>query len=102
MSIQRVMQDPIPFLILLGLILLTVWLWRWFKDRWFESLRGSQRRLRAKVAISSHSVASAQYDKHGTGTVRLYRGKISRPPGQSRNCKREKSLSRLRERTCPA
>jgi len=33
MSIQRVMQDPIPFLILLGLILLTVWLWRWFKDR---------------------------------------------------------------------
>ena len=33
MSIQRVMQDPIPFLILLGLILLMVWAWRWFKDR---------------------------------------------------------------------
>jgi hypothetical protein len=33
MSIQRVMQDPIPFLILLGLILLAVWLWRRFKDR---------------------------------------------------------------------
>jgi len=28
MSIQRVMQDPIPFLVLLGLILLMVWLWR--------------------------------------------------------------------------
>ena len=28
MSIQRVEQDPIPFLILLGLILLTLWLWR--------------------------------------------------------------------------
>jgi hypothetical protein len=33
MSIQRAMQDPIPFLILFGLILLTVWIWRWFKDR---------------------------------------------------------------------
>jgi hypothetical protein len=34
MSIQRVIQDPIPFLMLLGLILLlTVWLWRRFKDR---------------------------------------------------------------------
>ncbi len=33
MSIQRVIQDPIPFLILFGLILLTVWLWRLFKDR---------------------------------------------------------------------
>ena len=33
MSIQRVIQDPIPFLLLLGLILLVVWLWRWFKDR---------------------------------------------------------------------
>jgi hypothetical protein len=31
MSIQRVIQDPIPFLILLGLILVTVWLWRRFK-----------------------------------------------------------------------
>jgi|SRR5579863_2443500 len=28
MSIQRVDQDPIPFLILLSLALLTVWLWR--------------------------------------------------------------------------
>jgi hypothetical protein len=26
-------DHPIPFVILLGLILLTVWLWRWFKDR---------------------------------------------------------------------
>jgi len=33
MSIQRVMLDPIPLLILFGLILLTVWLWRRFKDR---------------------------------------------------------------------
>jgi hypothetical protein len=33
MSIQRLIQDPIPFLILVGVILLTVWLWRWFKDR---------------------------------------------------------------------
>jgi hypothetical protein len=33
MSIQKVIQDPIPFLILLGLILLTVWMWRWFKGR---------------------------------------------------------------------
>jgi len=31
MSIQRVIQNPIPFLILLDLILLTVWMWRWFK-----------------------------------------------------------------------
>jgi hypothetical protein len=31
--IQRVMQDSIPFRILLGLTLLTVCLWRWFKDR---------------------------------------------------------------------
>jgi hypothetical protein len=29
----RVIQDPIPFVILFGLILLTVWLWRWFKGR---------------------------------------------------------------------
>jgi hypothetical protein len=27
----RVIQDPIPFLVLLGVVLLTVWLWRWFK-----------------------------------------------------------------------
>ncbi len=33
MSIQRVIQDPVPFLILFGLILLTVWLWRRFKGR---------------------------------------------------------------------
>jgi len=33
MSIQRVDQDPIPFLILLGLVLLMVWLWRLFKGR---------------------------------------------------------------------
>jgi hypothetical protein len=33
MSIQRVEQDPIPFLILFGLILLAVWIWRWFKRR---------------------------------------------------------------------
>jgi len=31
--VQRVHVDPIPFLILLGLILLTVALWRWFKGR---------------------------------------------------------------------
>ena len=31
---QRAIEDhPIPFVILFGLILLTVWLWRWFKDR---------------------------------------------------------------------
>jgi hypothetical protein len=31
---QRVIEDhPIPFLILCGLILLTVWLWRWFENR---------------------------------------------------------------------
>jgi hypothetical protein len=33
MSIQTVIQDPIPFLILLGLVVLTVWLWGWFKRR---------------------------------------------------------------------
>ncbi len=33
MSIQRVIQDPIPFLILLGLLLLTVWLLQRFSDR---------------------------------------------------------------------
>jgi hypothetical protein len=33
MSIQRVMQDPVPLLILFGLILLIVWLWRRFKRR---------------------------------------------------------------------
>ncbi len=33
MSIQRVIQDPVPFLILFGLILLTVWLRRRFKGR---------------------------------------------------------------------
>ena len=33
MSIQRVIQDPIPFLILVGSTLLTVWLWRWSKRR---------------------------------------------------------------------
>src|SRR5260370_1891497 len=33
-SMQRVIEDhPIPFVILFGLILLTVSLWRWFKDR---------------------------------------------------------------------
>ena len=31
---QRVIQDPIPFLVLFGLILLTVRLWWWFKNRW--------------------------------------------------------------------
>jgi len=30
---QRVLLDPILFLILLGLVLLTVWLWRRFKGR---------------------------------------------------------------------
>jgi hypothetical protein len=31
---ERVIEDhPIPFVILFGLILLTVWLSRWFKDR---------------------------------------------------------------------
>jgi len=29
----RVLLDPIPFVILFGLILLTVWLWPWFKRR---------------------------------------------------------------------
>ena len=29
----RVDLDPIPFLILFGLILLTVFVWRWFKRR---------------------------------------------------------------------
>jgi hypothetical protein len=29
----RVLLDPIPFLILFGLILLTVWVWRRFRDR---------------------------------------------------------------------
>ena len=33
MNIQRLIQDPIPFLILVALILLTVWLWRRFKGR---------------------------------------------------------------------
>jgi len=33
LSIQHVMQDPIPFLILFGLILVPVWIWRWFKGR---------------------------------------------------------------------
>ena len=33
-SEQKVMQDPIPFLILLGLILLlSIWAWRWFEVR---------------------------------------------------------------------
>jgi len=27
------MQDPVPFLLLLGLILLAVWIWRRFKGR---------------------------------------------------------------------
>jgi hypothetical protein len=27
----RVIQEPIPFLVLLGLVLLTVWVWSWFK-----------------------------------------------------------------------
>ena len=31
--LQRVIQDPIPFLILFGSILLMLWLWRQFKDR---------------------------------------------------------------------
>ena len=31
--IPRLIQDPIPFLILVCLILLTVWAWRWFKGR---------------------------------------------------------------------
>jgi hypothetical protein len=30
---QRVIEDPIPFLILFGLILLTLWVWRWFRRR---------------------------------------------------------------------
>jgi hypothetical protein len=29
----RVIQDPISFLILIGLVLLTVWVWNWFKGR---------------------------------------------------------------------
>jgi hypothetical protein len=33
MSIQRVVPDPIPLLILLGLILLAVWTWRRFRGR---------------------------------------------------------------------
>jgi hypothetical protein len=33
-TMQRAIDDhPIPFVILFGLILLTVWFWRWFKDR---------------------------------------------------------------------
>ena len=32
-TMPRVIQDSIPFVILFGLILLTVWLWRRFKDR---------------------------------------------------------------------
>ena len=32
-DIPRVIQDPIPFLLLLGLVVLTVWLWRLFKGR---------------------------------------------------------------------
>jgi hypothetical protein len=31
--LQRVIQDPIPFLILFGSILLMLWLWRRFRDR---------------------------------------------------------------------
>jgi hypothetical protein len=30
---QRVIQDPIPLLILFGSILLTLWLWWRFRDR---------------------------------------------------------------------
>ena len=30
---QRVDLDPLPSVILLGLVLLAVWLCRWFKDR---------------------------------------------------------------------
>src|SRR5260370_32213358 len=30
--VQRVIQDPIPFLILFGVILLTLWLWWRFRD----------------------------------------------------------------------
>jgi hypothetical protein len=30
---QRTIQDLIPFLILFGLILMTVRFWRWFKGR---------------------------------------------------------------------
>jgi hypothetical protein len=33
MSIQRVIQDPVPFLILFCLILLMVWLLRRFRGR---------------------------------------------------------------------
>ena len=32
-SMQRVIQDPIPLLILFGSILLTLWLWSRFRDR---------------------------------------------------------------------
>jgi len=46
MSIQRVMQDPIPILILFGLILVTVWIWRWFRG-------GSGNLLRRRHASSS-------------------------------------------------
>jgi hypothetical protein len=30
---QRLTQDPIPFLVLFGLIVLTLWLWRYFRGR---------------------------------------------------------------------
>jgi len=33
MSMQRVTLDPIPFLVLFGLIVLIVWLWRRFRGR---------------------------------------------------------------------
>jgi hypothetical protein len=33
MSNQRVMVDPIPFLVCLGLALLLVWLWRRFRGQ---------------------------------------------------------------------
>jgi len=32
-SMQWLVQDPIPFLVLLCLVLITVWLLRWFKGR---------------------------------------------------------------------
>jgi hypothetical protein len=32
-AMERLTQDPIPFLVLFGLIVLTVWLWRWFRHR---------------------------------------------------------------------
>jgi hypothetical protein len=31
---QRVVLDPIPFLILFALTVLTVWVWRWFHNPW--------------------------------------------------------------------